>query len=50
VKDEKTVHSAFVHFPEVVRKKIKSIPWEQAIDDVRPYIASPDDLFKRESD
>ena len=29
---------------KVVRKKIESTPWEQAIDDVRPFIASPDDL------
>jgi predicted nucleotidyltransferase component of viral defense system len=29
---------------EVVREKIESTPWEQAIDDVRPFIAAPDDL------
>lgn len=29
---------------KVVSKKIESTPWEQAVDDVRPFIASPDDL------
>lgn len=29
---------------EVVRRKIESTPWEQALDDVRPFIALPDDL------
>ena len=29
---------------KVVSKKIESTPWEQAIDDVRPFIALPDDL------
>jgi len=29
---------------EAVRKKIESTPWEQVIDDVRPFIVSPDDL------
>jgi hypothetical protein len=29
---------------KVVRKKIESTPWEQAVDDVRPFIASADDL------
>ena len=29
---------------EVVRRKIESTPWEQAVDDVRPFIASLDEL------
>lgn len=29
---------------EVVRKKIETTPWEQAVDDVRPFIASLDEL------
>ena len=29
---------------DVVRTKIESTPWEQAVDDVRPFLASPDDL------
>jgi hypothetical protein len=29
---------------EVVIKKIQSTPWEQAVNDVRPFIASPDEL------
>ncbi len=29
---------------KVVSKKIESTPWEQAVDDVRPFIALPDDL------
>ncbi len=29
---------------EAVRRKIESTPWEQAIDDVRPFIASQDEL------
>ena len=29
---------------EVVRKKIESTSWEQAVDDVRPFIASADEL------
>jgi hypothetical protein len=29
---------------EVVHKKIESTPWEQAVDDVRPFIASPENL------
>jgi hypothetical protein len=29
---------------ETVRRKIESTPWEQALDDVRPFIASQDEL------
>jgi hypothetical protein len=29
---------------EAVRKKVESTPWEQAVDDVRPFIASVDEL------
>jgi predicted nucleotidyltransferase component of viral defense system len=29
---------------EAVRKKIESTPWEQALDDVRPFIASSNEL------
>lgn len=29
---------------EVVRKKVESTPWEQAVDDVRPFITSADEL------
>lgn len=29
---------------EVVRRKIESTPWQQAVDDVRPFIASVDEL------
>ena len=29
---------------EVVRKKVESTTWEQAVDDVRPFIASADEL------
>lgn len=64
VNDGKTVHSAFVRFPnlmfelrlsphqdEILAVKIESTPWEQAVDDVRPFIALPDDpeLLTREN-
>jgi hypothetical protein len=35
---------SFHNWREVVRKKIESTPWEQIVDDVRPFIASQDEL------
>ena len=32
------------NWSKAVRKKIESTPWEQAVDDVRPFIASLDEL------
>ena len=29
---------------DVVHKKVETTPWEQAVDDVRPFIASQDEL------
>lgn len=36
-------HLSSSNWREVVRRKIESIPWEQAVDDVRPFIASLDE-------
>jgi len=37
-------HLSSSNWREVVRRKIESTPWEQAVDDARPFIASLDEL------